>query len=159
MNLEHGYSDIDDRSAFLSNRDTFRVPTLCSKILIHAQVRGYILSPANGYGAPLPPNDHPERRKARDKFAVSEGPLPLPEREDYAWTAYTISNPQGQVRDMSNCNLVQMRITLDKNDWTPGTNWHFCNNCSRPLSTAKSQGAAGAPRSGKRLGKLGLKPT
>ena len=45
--LEHGYYDIDDRSALLSNRDTFRVPTLCYKVLIYAQVRGYMLSPAN----------------------------------------------------------------------------------------------------------------
>ena len=63
VTLEHGFLDVDDRSAFLSNRDTFRVPNLCAKILVQAQERGYILSPACDSSIPPPPDDHQDGRK------------------------------------------------------------------------------------------------
>ena len=87
VNLEYGFSDVDDRSAFLSNLDMSRVPNLCAKILVKAREKGHVLSLAYVSSTPPPPDDHPDRRKHWGKLPFLEGPLPLPEIEGYAWSA------------------------------------------------------------------------
>lgn len=87
LNLEYSFSDVDDRSAFLSHLIISRVPNLCAKILVKAREKGHVLWPAYVSSTPLPPHDHPDRRKNWGKFPFLEGPLPLPKIKQYAWHA------------------------------------------------------------------------